>query len=291
MKLPDFTDDPGLNALRRAMGATEEGNFTTQYRPNALTLEELEILSRDGIEVSIDEISRLDDGTLGYKDSRVLVYIRDVPVYGNDFKLPKFHVAYCSTLENMKLKNRFGRYVVFTRENGKFPINKIENGKMRDRSEERLDVCQNCLNALNFDSFAFSIPRSRRQAIVRNFTIQRFFEIFPKSFHIHRPEHDHITAPINEYSSGFSEAARNYKTDVGWQCQKCGLDFADPADRKFLHVHHQNALKYDDNKENFRALCIGCHAEESQHAHMKSLTDYKEFLKRFGGRWSRASRH
>jgi hypothetical protein len=97
MKLPDFTDNPKLVALRRAMGAEAPGNFLPNFRPNILTKEELEQLVAGGIEVYFDEITELEDGTLGYKNSRVLVYIRDVPTYGGDFTLPKFHVAFCST--------------------------------------------------------------------------------------------------------------------------------------------------------------------------------------------------
>ena len=95
MKLPDFTNDPKLNALRRDMGATAPGGFSPAYRPNALSPEELEQLANGGIEVLFDEITELEDGTLGYKDSRVLVYIRDVSSFGGKFELRAFmlHLA------------------------------------------------------------------------------------------------------------------------------------------------------------------------------------------------------
>jgi len=263
------------------MGAEQIGDFSTDYRPDTLTLDELERLSQHGIEVSFDEITRLDDGTLGYKDSRVLVYIRDVSTYGGQVELPKFHAAYCSTLEKMKESNRFERYVVATREDGSFQINKIENGRKRGSSWESLTICQNCLNALSFDSFSYRLQSKRRREIVRDFTIARFFEQFPKTLHLRRPRHDYISAPVNEYSPGFSEAAKGYKAQRDWKCDKCGLDFSGPTERRFLHVHHKNGLKYDDTPDNWRALCLGCHAEEPQHTHMTRPDNFKEFQKKY----------
>src|SRR5262249_15899590 len=131
MKLPDFTHDLSLNALRRAMGATAPGGFSPSYRPSLLTQDELDQLAGGGIDVTFDEITKLEDGTLGYKDSRVLVYIRDVSTYGGDFTLPRFHVAYCRTLDEMRAARRFERYVVATRDDGQFWIHKISNGQKR----------------------------------------------------------------------------------------------------------------------------------------------------------------
>jgi hypothetical protein len=42
MRLPDFTADPDLIALRRSMGADVPGSFTPSYQPGNLTLTELE---------------------------------------------------------------------------------------------------------------------------------------------------------------------------------------------------------------------------------------------------------
>jgi hypothetical protein len=90
MRLPDFTDDAGLIALRRSMGAVAPGSFFPSYRPDQLTFAELEQLATDGKDVSIDNVAVLEDGTLSYKDSRVLVYIRDVRDRHDD---PRFELT------------------------------------------------------------------------------------------------------------------------------------------------------------------------------------------------------
>jgi len=281
MKLPDFTSDPGLCALRKAMGADELGEFSTRYRPNALTVEELERLGQEGIDVAFEEIVRLKDGTLGYKDSRVLVYIRDVARYGGQFELPKFHVAYCDTLEKMRERNRFERYVVATREDGTFKINKIDPGKRISSSWERLNVCKNCLNKLSFDGFSYSLSQTAKNAVVQRFTISRFFELYPKSLHIRRPQHDYSAAPVNDYDPDFEQIATQLKSRRAWKCDRCHLDLSHIRERQFLHVHHKNGLKSDNRLENLEALCLNCHSKEFQHAHMRRTQEFQEFSRRY----------
>jgi hypothetical protein len=53
MRLPDFTDDAGLIALRRSMGAEAPSYFSPSYRPDKLTLTELQQLATEGKDVSM----------------------------------------------------------------------------------------------------------------------------------------------------------------------------------------------------------------------------------------------
>jgi len=179
MKLRDFTNDRELNRLRRMMAAAQDGTYSMHFKPDTLSHDDLNALENEGIDVTGAEIRRLEDSTLGYKNSRVLVYTRDVSVHAGPFVLPKLHVAYCSTLYNMMVEDRFEHYVVTTREGQDFPINKIDRGG-RIASMERLDVCQNCLNLLRFDDFSLSLPWPMRKAFIKGFEAARFFEQYPK---------------------------------------------------------------------------------------------------------------
>jgi hypothetical protein len=124
MKLPDFTDDQALNELRRKMGNVTLGSFTASTTTERfLTPEQVEQLAREGIEIPLNEVEVLEDGTLAYKGTRVVLYIRDVKQYRQaELSLPRFHVSDCDTLHEMRAKNRFGRYVVATRDTGTFQI-------------------------------------------------------------------------------------------------------------------------------------------------------------------------
>ena len=231
MNLPDFTNDQGLLALRQSMGAEASGAFWPGFRPDALSMLELEQLATEGKDVSIEDIHALDDGTLRYRDSRVLVYIRDISGFAG---VPRFHVADCNTLQQMRERNRFDRYVVATRDDGRFLVNRVHRYSGITSELIRLAVCQNCLNRLGFDGFSYRFTsQSERARVVATFTLQRFFTLYPKSLFSQLPPRNAETAPINNYTPQFSETARYAKERCGWCCQECGLDLTAPDTRKF----------------------------------------------------------
>jgi hypothetical protein len=279
MKLPDFKADVRLNSLRVRMGAPLTTGFRLgQVRPG-IDPAELAKLGREGLDVSIDDIQMQNDGTLAYKDVRVVVYIRDVSVMrerqaGN---MPRYHVAYCRTLDRMRESNRWQRYVVANREDGRFHINMVGNGSLRS-SVEPLSVCQNCLDRLRYLGFNLELDSAERRGRVARFTLSEFFGRYPKSLLAIRPRHDAVDAPLNDYPDDWGEISERYKAQKSYKCERCGLR---PAEHHFVHVHHRNGQKNDCDTHNFKCLCLGCHAEEPLHSHMKATSDYGEFVGRY----------
>jgi hypothetical protein len=244
------------------------------------SVEELEQLATDGKDVSIDDVVVLEDGTFSYRNSRVLIYIRDIHTLQN--WIPRFHIADCRTLQKQQQQNGLARYVVTTRSDGSFVVNLIGNDGGVERHTMQLNVCQNCLAMLGFDGFSRNLSQPRRMQIVFQFTIQRFFEKFPRSLLSVRRAGDADSAPINNYSQDFGNTSKRVREQRGWRCECCQRDFSRSTDRKYLHVHHRNGMKNENHDGNLRVLCLGCHAAEPQHAHLKSLPEYREFLRRFG---------
>ena len=74
MKLPDFTLDAELNRLRSAMQAAFR-EFTSAALANTLTADEVERLKNEGIEIPLEDVRVLNDGTHVYKGRRVSVAI------------------------------------------------------------------------------------------------------------------------------------------------------------------------------------------------------------------------
>lgn len=283
MKLTNFYEFEVLNQLKERMGIPREqyGSFTVVVSGPRLTPDELErLVSPDGLDIdSLDDLRVLDDGTLGFKDSRVLLYIRDVTAFKDKPFEPKFHVAHCKTLRQMREMNRLNsRYVVATRVNGEFNLNVSRYGTTT-RSVVRLSVCQNCLDWLQFEGFEKTLSRPKRKEIVRGFEISRFFDKFPKSLHIARPVHTSDSAPLNDYVVGFADISLKARSAAGWCCQECGLNLSKQDHRRFLHAHHRNGDKSDNTQSNLKVVCMGCHANEPCHAHMKNLPEYAQFVK------------
>ena len=280
MKLPDFTQDVSLNALRRAMGA-ELREFKPPQNEDVLTPEEINRLAREGIEIPLDQVDVLPDGTLAYKNQRVVLYIRDVKQFRNrspsDDGLPRYHVTDCDKLQEMRANHRYERYVVSTRETGEFQINLMRNDHYQ-QSDERLKICQFCLGKLNWDNFTVRRQHKReRLTIVRAFTLAKYFSVYPKTFIKVMPQHTDRTAPHNKYAADFGKIAERVKKMRNYRCEKCNVDLS--AHRKFLHAHHKNGLQNDNRDNNIEVLCIEHHAEQPYHSHMKQHPDFWEFLR------------
>lgn len=283
MKLPDLTAFEPLNELRRLMGA-ELGEFVPAKNSPTLTADEIDRLARSGIEIPLDQVRVLPDGTLAYKNARVVLYIRDVNQYRRhaigDDNLPRYHISDCTKLQEMRANNRFDRYVVATREDGLFELNIRAADSSRYRGQtHRLRVCQFCLGKIHWDGFEYKIPTVHKRKIVGEFTLSRFFERYKKTLVVFTPAYDASTAPLNEYTADFKFVADRIKQERGHRCDECSINLSNSP--RYLHAHHRNGIRSDNRDSNIGILCIGCHAKQPGHAHMKALPEYQEFVRQF----------
>ena len=278
MKLPDFSSDARLNDLRAAVGAPLR-NYEPAAAAGLLTVAEIEILAREGLDIPLQDVTVLDDGTLIYKNRRVVLYIRDVKQYrkAEADELPRFHVADCDKLREMRSNNRFERYVVATRDTGVFQINlKSYNSAAFEKSDKALRICQLCLSKLNWEGFKqIGGDWSRKREAVSNFKLTQFFEAYPRNIMAHEPRHDETSAPLNDYGPEFRLVADRLKRERGYKCDDCGADLSKM--RQFLHAHHRNGLQYDNSESNIAILCVLDHAKQPSHGHVRHTTHYREY--------------
>ncbi len=278
MKLPNFLQFEPFNRLKDGMGIPRDklGALAgVDMNPGGVSTQEIKQLSKEGIDIrDIDEIRVLDDGTLAYKDRRILLHIRDIQSYGRTDTSPRFHFANCNTLQRMRAEKRFGRYVAANKMDGTFTLIYVDS---KHKVERRLYVCQNCLDYIKYNGFDRTLPDTEKTKHVTNFSIDDFFDAFPKNLHHSYPRYTSTDAPINDYSPDFSTISSAYRRSVDWKCEACGIDLSYHNLRKYLHVHHINSLKYDNSENNLQALCLHCHANQSSHSHMRTSSHYSEF--------------
>lgn len=263
-----------LITLKRRMGIPDDV-YGQLFGLSGIEQKQLET---DGIVVSPDDIEIADDYTLTYKGERVILYIRDVNNYSGHENDPRFHIAQCSTLDNMFANNRKSRYVISQREDGLFTLNYHNSTRT---TEKQLQVCQNCLQRLQYNGFYYKSPY--KEDIIQNFSITEFFIQYPKIPYALSKTGHHManTAPRNKYPENWSKIARETKENCNYTCQECRIQLNQPHHRKFIHVHHKNGDKSNCFPHNLQVLCVGCHAKQPYHTHMRKLKDYQKFMELF----------
>ena len=131
---------------------------------------------------------------------------------------------------------------------------------------------------VQFEGFSLQMDRKTRTYIVSQFTPDKFFAKYPRSLHDRHPTYDADNAPLNTYTRDFAEISAKVRCDAGWTCQECGQVLANEKYRGYLDVHHVNGNKQDNRLTNLKVLCVGCHATQPNHHHMKSDPRHRAYL-------------
>lgn len=225
----------------------------------------------EGFEVNFEDIE-FETGLASYQGRQVLLYIKDHSynnkIYGvleDGSKGNRFHIADCEMLERMRQKGRFERYVVTNRLDGLFAVSGTDN-RSNDfiEGETKLDVCQYCLEAINYQKFSSLKRGLPRRTFVQSFQLADFFDTY-SSFFKFMPT-GVANNQTTHYTKDWENVSRKVRKKFNYQCQQCGLDLSQY--KRLLHVHHINGVKSDNSSSNLTPLCCDCHRKQPDHQHM-----------------------
>ena len=262
LRLPDFATSSVWADLRDKMGADEDV-FLPELDIKQISLDEIKQLQTSSLSIENikDHINPLD-WTFDYKGQKVILYIKQQRYNIQYFEEStyKYHLCYCSTLEQMESMNRFNsRYVVTQRVDGKFLIDIIDKYTGRYHEEDRLcilNVCINCLKKLRnnypHDSL-FSYGR---------FDLGQFLSTY-NTKHIKRPQYSEKTIPKDKYSANWNDISNKMRARADYRCSKCNESYK--HDKAQIHVHHIDGVKWNNNINNLKVLCMDCHGKEPGH--------------------------
>ena len=225
----------------------------------------------------IAEVQPLDgEGPLVYQGKQVLLYIKDTRLDQHTLRNDpensrRFHIADCRTLERMRDKGNFERYVATNELSGRFEVEATDpvNGKI-EKLKAELYVCKNCLDKLGLTDNRTNWP---------SFSISAFFRDH-ETFFCSLPRHTDITAPPGGYPKNWRDISGTYKTLVRRICENCKVNLARQEHRQMLHCHHRNGVTSDNTPENLQALCVECHSEQPGHGQYPPSDDERELLAR-----------
>ena len=179
---------------------------------------------------------------------------------------PKFHMTECRTIEDMRNRGRFNRYVTSARTDGLFSVRPFDQiSQVRgEKMEAVLGPCKNCLKSLDYDGWA-SATSGQKNQILSAFTIERFFEDFEPIFRC-LPIYTSDTFPAGDYPEDWAKISRAMRKKSGWICSCCQVDCSDNTG--LLHAHHKDGNRGNVRPSNIEVICVACHKARPFHGHM-----------------------
>jgi len=263
-------DFSSLHQCVDAMGAVDT-NFTLDVK-----FDPIDIQLDTGIDIDLKDIEDTE-GILSYKGRQVLLYIPDqghniAGVLESPEQGRRFHIADCTTLKQMRERNRFDRYIVTNNLSGKFQVNGVDNvtGHHMEGDAE-LKVCKNCLKALNYNGYA--VGTSSKSSVFNAFKIDTFFETYSTVFKYLPKRIQGIYG--SAYTQDWEHISARYRGMMNYICEECETDFSN--NKNLLHTHHISGVKSDNSDSNLKAVCADCHKKEPMHEHI--FIDHDDMLK------------
>ena len=221
-----------------------------------------------------DKNFRVENNELYFKNTKVLLYIRDEAMYGQPEDILKnyksgykFHLSWCKTLQSMFNSGKYEKYVVSTRQDDVLLVRAIGSNNKVYESEQKLHVCRYCLSTLNYKGYRYA-TKAQKDKIYNEFLLKEFFNVQNSDYSFHdMPKHDEYSAKTNIYPDNWEHVSELHRKLCHYRCERCGKNCS--HDHKLLHVHHINGNKQDIRQSNLIALCLECHI--SEHPHMRNL--------------------
>lgn len=228
--------------------------------------------------------------------TRVIVHIVDIRVDTHYFPKPaklaldndefhddalikkahKYHLLNCQTLRQASNQGWRDKYKMSQKKDGTFYYRFLAGDKVyKENNDQVLQVCGYCLNELN------KKHESSIQYKKSNFLPEIFFSEEFRNNWLNDSDYKVDTKSVpNVYQQDWKEISSKYKNKVNYQCEGDGCRYSDLSSsnmRKYLHCHHVNMEKSDNNYSNLKALCLACHAEQPNHGHMKN-NEYTKYV-------------
>ena len=235
-------------------------------------------------EVKSDDVTPEDlrNGTIRFETNGI--FVKDdsgrehqVFLYKRDYHLerydkPRFHICRCRVIDEFITSGGFNDHYRRTNSEPVMVAN-MDNGYLLEEVDG-LPLCKFCGSMI------------RQYGAI---TSREFVEALKAA---NGGQDEQQEQDLFGYTRDWDSVSREYRTKHDYTCEACGLKIEDDYDRQYMHVHHVNGDKLNNDESNLKCLCLYCHAHVDEH-HYKRLTTgankfaYVSFVDRYGdeGHW------
>lgn len=165
---------------------------------------------------------------------------------------PRFHICNCKVIDSFMKQGRFGEYhYANTDEVDVYDLDSHQEKVLTD-----LPLCGYCTRQVG------SLYN------VKNTT--QFVEILKQAGMASDNQAQEVD--IFGYVKDWEAISKAYRELHEYKCEKCGYDGSSLLDRMFMHTHHKDGNKLNNNESNLQCLCIKCHSEVDQ-THRRNFSE------------------
>lgn len=268
------------------MNDNEEPIYDFSALKSFLTKKGFTIGTRQAYEAIKPEDVKPEDvtnGTMEFRDDGIFVLgsdgrERQVFLYKKKYHLgygkpPKYHLCKCSVVDDFINRGQRDEYVRANTD--PVPVVDLDNGR-RITMVSSLPLCKVCLD---------------KMSNINNLNTTQFVELL-KSANGDNQNEENIETNLFGYTRDWEYISKEFREKHNYTCENCGLKLEDDYDRQYMHVHHINGDKLNNNESNLKCLCLYCHSHVDKH-HYKRLTSgankyaYCTFIDRYAdeGLW------
>jgi len=179
--------------------------------------------------------------------------VHELFIYKYDYGVTKFsslpskHYFKCSTIDEMIENGKFEHYRAS--ESSIVKIFDWGHGIISKQSNQ-LPFCTNCFKFLH--------------KLIENIKLE-----YKEELSRHNVTDD---KNIYGYSLEWKRLSREYRKKQNFQCEECGVQIHKSEDKQYIHTHHIDGDKSNNNDSNLRCLCIVCHSFVDEN-HKKRFND------------------
>lgn len=231
------------------------------YRP--IVNSDVELSDRGNMEMTSDGIFYIDPLT----GSRQQIFLYKRRYRLTEFGKPRFHIRECQVIKSFMESGGFKRE--YRKANTKIVRVIDMDDYDRDKDISDLPLCGYC----------------RNMALVHDMTTRDFVEILEQANQASADDIRSMDVDIFGYTRDWESISKAVRESKEYTCEECGLKMENPFDYQYMHTHHKDGNKLNNNPSNLECVCVYCHAHKP--GHFERLTSgankiiYDEFCERF----------